>query len=270
MANKGRAVGDVAQAVYPSIHVLVYSDAGGGKSDFAASFSDVPSATPILVWCWDPFGKETPYLKRGTQKPVEIDAASGTPYVDVLHRQTGALLIRVEYYLDADPQSPEAYARFLRRMTLFGEEQARWRTVVNDSVTFMELAARKLQQYHLNPSAKDPRQWYGGSKESLEEMLMIRFGALPMNVVVCAHVDEDKDEMHGYMVRYPMAPGKLKKALPSGFGEIYRPYVARDDKGQRVHVMQTQADTLWTAASQIDAPNPCPNRYADVWRNWKE
>lgn len=255
---------------YPITHTLAYGDAGSGKTDFAASFAGALATTPVLVFMFDPFGKETPYLKRGVPKPAEVDVDTGTPYVDVLHRQTGALLIRVEYYLDSDPQAPEAYARFLRRMARFSEEAGRWRTVVTDSVTYMELCARKLHQYYLNPHAKDPRQWFGGSTDALEEMLMIRFGALPVNVVVCAHIDEDKDELHGYMVRHPSAPGRLRKRGPAGFGEVYRCYVGKDDKGQRVHLMQTQADTLWAAASQIDAPNPCLNRYAALWLNWKE
>lgn len=243
----------------PPIHVLCYGDSGAGKSTGVSTFPK-----PMLLFSFDPFGKETPYLKRGEPSDATYDNF-GTPVRHVLSKKTGQPIIQIEYYLDADPTQPEAYQRFLSRMSVLHHEYDKWATVVLDSSTFAEIAARKWHQYKLNPSAKDPRQWYGGSTELLEEMLMIRFGSLPMNVVTVCHIDEDKDELHGFFVRNPMAPGKLKKKLPSAYGEFYRAYVTTDEKGDRVFVWQTRADKLFNAGSQIGAPDPCAPTYQALW-----
>lgn len=246
---------------HPPIHCLLYGDSGSGKSTLASTFPK-----PLLVWSWDPWGKETPYLNRGDAGDVQVADVTGTPYRDVVSRKTGKLLIRVESYLDADFKQPEAFHRFLTRMTRFQHEYADWATVVFDSVTFAELTARKWHQYALNPSAKDGRQWFGGSTDLIEEMLMGRLAALPMNVVVCAHVDEDKDELHGTFVRTPKMPGqRLRKGVMAAFSEVYRTFITKDEQGQRVHRLQTRGDNLWAASTQIDAPDPCEPDYKSLW-----
>lgn len=242
------------------IHTLVYGDSGSGKSTFAATYPK-----PMLVWMWDPWGKETPYLKRGEPSNVAMDSA--TPYRDVTSRNTGKLLVRVEYYLDADFTSPEAYHRFLTRMARLQQEYDQWATCVFDSVTFAELTARKWHQYALNRTAKDGRQWFGGSTDLIEEMLMGRLAALPMNVVVCAHVDEDKDELHGTFVRTPKMPGqRLRKGVMAAFSEVYRACITKDEQGQRTHVLQTRGDNQWAASSQIGAPDPAYPDYKALWQ----
>jgi hypothetical protein len=242
----------------PAIHALIYGDPGAGKSTGAGTFPK-----PMLVFMFDPRGKETPYTKRG-DVTVEVDDL-GTPVQSVHSRKNGDLLIRVEHYIDAIPNQPEAYKRFLTRLTRLHDDLGIFRTVVLDSVTFMELAARKLQQYVLNPSSKEPRQWFAGSTDTLEEVLMLHFGALPCNVVVCAHIDEDKDEVHGTMVRNPAAPGRLRKRSPAGYSELYHAYVKRDGKGGREFLWQTSSDAIYNASSQAGAPDPCPQRYEAIW-----
>lgn len=242
------------------IHTLLYGDSGSGKSTCAATYPK-----PILVWAFDPPGKDTPYLNRGESGELQTDDL-GTPIRDVLSRKTGKLLIRVEHYVDRDFKEAEAYHRFLTRMTHFQTEYADWATVVFDSVTFAELCARKWFQYKLNPTAKDGRQWFGGSTDLIEEMLMGRLAALPMNVVVCAHVDEDKDELHGTFVRTPKMPGqRLRKGVMAAFSEVYRTFITTDEQGQRVHLLQTRGDKQWAASSQINAPDPCWPDYKALW-----
>lgn len=240
-------------------HYLFYGESGTGGSTGIATFPK-----PMLVFFFDPFGKDVPYLKRGAFSDVTLDER-GTPVREVVSRKTGNLLIRMEYYLDADAQQAEAYQRFLSRLSRFGtDEYAQWATVTLDSVTFMELAARKMEQYVLNPRAKDPRQWYAGSKERLEEILMTRFGSLPMNVCVRAHVDIEKDELQGGIVRAPSAVGKLGRALPTGYSEVYRTFV-RTTSGQNEFWWQTQSDAQWGAQTHVGAPNPCAQEYRAIW-----
>lgn len=239
----------------PPIHVMPYADSGAGKSTFAATFPK-----PMLVFMFDPRGKEWPYLRRGIVKE------DGHVYSK---KNPDQLLIQIERYLDDDFRHPDAYSRFMDRLSTFVEEYGKWASVVLDSVTFAALAARMWHKYDLNKTAKDGRQWFGGATDLIEELLMGRFAALPMNVVVCAHTEEEKDEVNGSFVRTPLVPGKrLNKAVLAAFQEVYHLGVQRDEKGNVTHTLQTRSDQLWSASTQIQAPNGCEPDYAALWSNF--
>lgn len=191
------------------------------------------------------------------------------PKGDTPAEDSRVLIAQIEHYIDADPQAPTAFSAFQQRMGRFHHEYPTWMqgTVVIDSVTFMELACRKNEQYVVNRSARDPRQWWGGSTDRLEEILLMRFGSLPMNVAVVCHVDRQKDDVHGSMVRLPSAPGRLTKGLGCAFSEVYHAYVGTDDKGQREHLLQCQPNNLYSAESQIGAPEVCWPDYESLWEN---
>src|SRR5437879_10865110 len=114
---------------HPYQHFLLYGDSGAGKTTSATTFPK-----PQLVFQFDPLGKETPYLTRGAVS--ESKEPDGTLVRDVLHRTQGNLLYRLEHYLDADPQHPTAYRRFLNRLVRLEEEITALGivTVVIDSV----------------------------------------------------------------------------------------------------------------------------------------
>lgn len=257
---------------YPSKHWLLYSDSGAGKSTMAATYPK-----PMLVWMFDPFGKDEPYLKGAVpggigelqQYPLNITGLgeSMITYRDVQHPDG---MIRIEYYHDVNIKAPTAYMRFQTRFdVLLPGEMTVWKTVTLDSVTFMEKLARKWDQYVLNPTAKDPRKWFGASTDLLEEMLMLRFAGLPMNVVVIAHIDQEKDDVHGTFVRNPSAPGRLRRDLSTAFSEIYRLYIGRDEKGgEEFYAAQTRTDNMFNAQTHINAPNPCYPAYSSLWVNY--
>ena len=249
---------------YDAGHTLVYGDSGAGKSTAAATYP-----TPQLVWMWDPHGKEMPYKKRWLAEGGRVhlqDDRFGTPVEYVLDAG-GTLQCQIEHFIDTDPRKPAACERFLQRVDAFHAEMPDWQqgTLILDSITFYEIAARKWSQYKLNPSTKEPRQWFAASTDMLEEMLMIRFGSLAMRVVVVAHVDEDKDEVNGEIVRNPSAPGRLRKRTPAGYSELYRQHVLRDSKGDRQYLWQTRAGGGWNCATQLDTlPDPCRATYDEV------
>ena len=245
------------------IHVLDMGETGSGKDTFACTFPK-----PLLVWLFDPVGKETPYLK-GAKKVGELQKYAigihSIPFRDI-EREDG--VVRVEYYHSEDPTNPNAYSRYLARMGVFHNEYPTWRTVVLSSVTYMEMEGRKWHQYLLNPSAKDPRQWFGGSTDLLEEMCMMRYAGLPMNLVVLAHIDEDKDELYGEIVRNPRAPGRMRKTFASAFSEHYHSYVMRKEDGTMAYALQTQNNGRFAAQTHIDAPAICYPHYESLWANW--
>ncbi len=191
--------------------------------------------------------------------------------------------IRIEYYHDLQPELPNAFEKFMYRLSLFQNEYELYKdgTVVLDSLTFTELAARNREMYVLNrfegggsPYARgagfDTRQWHAGATTALEGVAITRFSGLPMNVVVCAHVHERQNELNGEILRGPFAPGRLSKRgmLCAAFMEQYRAYTLRDDQGKRQFALQTENDGGWAATSQLGAPNPCYPDYEALWVNW--
>ena len=251
----------------PLVHLLLYGESGSGKSTGAATFP-----TPQLVFSFEPVGKEMPYLKRsGSHLEGEDEFGS---FTEILSTKTGESLVRVEHYIDGDigvdesgklTVNPTAWLRFLRRCTTLRDAATTYRTIIVDSVTWADLAARNLEQYKLNKHAKEPRQWFGGATTALEQTLMIWFGSVRTNVVVVAHVDREKDEVHGVFLSNPKAPGRLRSALASGFNEFYHAFVGRDGQGRPEYLWQTRSDDRWNASSQNEAPDPCVPHYSAIW-----
>lgn len=202
------------------------------------------------------------------------------PYRDIV-RDDG--FVRVEYYHDQDVDNPSAYSKFRARMGILQNEYGNWQTIVLDSVTYMELMARKYDEKVMNPlpagatkyrglkgSGVDPRQWFGASTDALEEMLCIRFPGLPMNVVIVCHVNEKRNDVSGEILRMPFAPGRLsdRKLLNAAYQEQYYVYTGRDDERNRLYLVKTQNDGTWAATTQIEAPDPCFPHYESLWQNW--
>ncbi len=200
------------------------------------------------------------------------------PYRDLT--MTDGSFTRIEYYHEENIEQPTAYQTFLRRMGFIHQEYATWATIINDSITFMELSARKLQEKTLNPMVKfakgtDTRQWFAGSTDDLEEMLAMRFGQLPMNVLCLAHVDERKNEISGEIFRGPFVPGRLGKRglMGAAYQEFYHAYRVPDMEraGKYIWQLQTTPRQGYAATTQLDAPDPCWPSYEALWANyWKK
>ena len=246
--------------------------------DFIVTHNSTLAATfpkPLLVQMWDPIGKERAYMTQGpvheiTEEPV--DERGNTIRVTNVKSAKGKLRVRIEHYLSTDPEAPEAFRNFRNYIGTLNEriQQYAIQTLVTDSVTFMELAKRKEEQYVLNAVSNrgnkaDGRQWYAASMNALEDHIMIRMAALPINVVVIAHINELKDDAIGNILYNPAAPGQLGKKMPAAYSELYRAHVSRDLDGERHYVLQTQADNMFNAGSSIPAPDGCDNTYAALW-----
>lgn len=255
----------IQQQFWPIIHALIYCPHHTGKTTMAATFPK-----PMLVMMYDALGKDLPYLKVGSQvSQIKINSF-GTPFRDVMDDQ-GNLLIRVEYYHNINPEKPVAIAQSFKRYPSLMQEIDYWKTIVLDSVTSFEFAARTHSKYITNTTAQDQRQWYGEAKIILEEQLLMRLAFFPTNVVVLAH-DEVKDhEKTKELVRQVAAVGKLGRNIGSQYGELYRINIVPDPQrpGQVQRVVQTQPDTMWPASTGIGAPNPCLPDYNALWANYQ-
>jgi hypothetical protein len=251
--------------VYPTIRVLLEGESGVGKSTFAATFPG-----PRLVELFDPPGKGQPYLEGGI--PGEIKRDGGVYYQEVLSEKTKNLITRVEYFseLSLAPESASAYDRFLKRAATLDRDLQNYRTLIFDSATFFELAARKHSEYNLNRNVKDVRQHYGLSRHECEEWLMRKLPSLLFhNVVVIAHLDLVKNDVTGELLRLAAVPGKLANSLGAGYGEVYRAFTQRDDSGVTTYWLQTRSHEGYNCSSLIKATDPSIAHYKMLWENYK-
>lgn len=258
----------------PFVHILCYGDFGSGKSTFLATFGKNPATRPVKVYMFDPVGgKEFPYLKVGEPQDYAVDDF-GITYQDVLDPENGELMIRVMVLEEINPTNPESYVKFEQEFDQFSQSYQAdgWKTVGLDTIDSLELSARKLEQYVLNPSTKaghsDPRKWWGGSTDKLEETLCMRFAHLRCNVVVLTHINRDKVSIHGHAIQGPSSgPGRMERNLPGYFPEIYRSYVVKHE-GARVWQLQTAPDEQFMAETHIDVVDPCYPDYESLWSEW--
>ena len=265
---------------YPPIHCMTYCDTGVGKSTFASTFPK-----PMLVFFFDPHGKDWPYRKDdkgnilpdgGLQK-YPINVQSGQASITYRDVQNPSGVVRIEYYHDEDIDNPGIINVFRYRLAMLHHEYNSWKTIVTDSITFMELVARKWEEKVMNPMQKfakgtDTRQWFSGSTDTLEELVIMRYASLPMNVVICCHVEEKGVLRSGELLRGPFAPGRLSRRgeLSAAFQEQYRIYKLPDENGVLRRYLQTENDGEWVATTQIGAPNNCYPHYLSLWQNYKQ
>lgn len=119
--------------------------------------------------------------------------------------------------------------------------------LVIDSLTFLANAAFEWAK-GLNPNAKDPRQWYGQSQDSIENMLsLVTSEAYETNVIIIAHVKYIETE-------------EGTKGYPTAIGSALSPVIAR--YFNTVALCRTTAGGTrkiqTKATAMIDLKNPKP------------
>ena len=120
--------------------------------------------------------------------------------------------------------------------------------LVVDSFTFLSDAAFEWAK-GLNPTAKDPRQWYGAAQEAVENVLaLLTSGNFKCNVIVISHV------------KYVDNPDGTRKGYPTAIGSALSPVIPRYFNS--VALCQTSGAgkrTIQTAATaMIDLKNSKP------------
>jgi hypothetical protein len=253
----------------PFVHALVYGQPGTEKSTFLSTWPK-----PMVVLATDPFGKEAPYLRRGTPDAELSTGAQGQPVRLVRSRRDGeAILVQIEYYHESDPDRPQAWPQLYDRLDSLRAEvfAGVWQTVVLDGVTMLEMYNRNWQEFSPHSplrGTKEPRRYFGAATSDLERLLVMRFGALPCNVGVTAHVDSDKDEIYGTFLFSPHLPGRLKsrQEMAAAYTEVYRSVY---DPKTGLCRLQTRPDERYHAMSTyLKAPNPCAPEYEALFANW--
>ena len=150
--------------------------------------------------------------------------------------------------------TPRAYTNAIKALDKWddGSTPSEWGAdtiFVLDSLTLFGRAAMNWAQ-GMNPSAKDPRQWYGASQESILRVLDLLTGAdFRANVIVISHVDyvEMPDEtMRGFA-------SSIGKALGPKIPAVFNTMILAETRGSGENVKRT-ITTMPTAT--IDLKNP--------------
>ena len=242
------------------IQVIIYGDPGIGKTDFLSGFFS--PERPGCVWLFDASKKAFPYYNpaRFPGRELQPDIVAdkwGTPCREV--RQDGKLVLRIEYYHDADYTNPESAQRFMDRMVKAqrDHEKGTYWGYVLDSATAASMKHRMFDRYIQNEGAKDGRQHYAAEADAMEKILLQQLPQLTCTVGVAMHVSkaDEKIEMEGAKVRAPLVRGRVFDNLATQWSEIYRLYIEKDDQGRKLRRLQTEADGKWMATSAMGMPD---------------
>jgi len=273
----------------PVIHALIGGHPTAGKSTGLTTFPK-----PLIVNLFDGLGKDGPYLKWGRERGAmirddRIHLANGQDTgITSRHIETqteGEIVIN--YFNDISPESfcwywwelylkERSYLAYLANAS----NPSGAGTFACDSVTFMEICARKYWCHQIAPPGslekKDgtSEKWAprDASTDRLEDSLVVHLGGIPVNYVVLAHFSNAKVDLNGRQLYTISAPGRLEsqKILPALFAEQYRAFVEddSDNPGQKMYLWQTKPDPRFHCASQIGAPDPCWQDYNSLWEGY--
>lgn len=177
-------------------------------------------------------------------------------------KAAGCDLSKVEYESFRDeyrstPQGPmlkgaaKAFNNAMKTLTEWSEiEDPKCVTVV-DSLTFLGKSAMAWAR-GMNPTAKDPRQWFFTAQQAIENVLaLISSQAFKQNVIIISHVNY-KEVMEGVNKGYPTAVGS---ALGPTIASYFDIMVLAEASGSGANVRR-KIKTLPTGVVDLKMPNP--------------
>ena len=218
---------------------------------------------PILVVGMDPPSKMSPYrdvgydcVRVGEDDPLGLYQwylDNGVLAEDVVDRD-GNMLIRIECYLDPDPDNPIAANVLEARFAAFGPSASDWYAVIRDSMTFFQYAVLRQAKIRLPIDAANEAK---GQTTNLTWYNMVKMGwsGLSSRRVVVGHElgghlphQRGQERVCGHPGAWGIsAVGKLKDELPPGYDEIYKVKIdmkTKDERGFHRRYLQTRHDTV--------------------------
>jgi len=225
------------------IKVLAYGESGTGKTCFAAGFP-----TPIKYLDFD--GKVSSAAKFYSKDKDRLDA------IDVENLAASLVSDPIEKLLKVMAEI-EVQA---------GLGKLQFKTLVIDSLTTFSSACLK-HIVKTNPAIKRVKcaqgvqpgmQDYGILKREFARLIPGLL-SLPCNVVMLGHIQIQKDEVSGEILRLPALDGSFASELNIYFEEVYRTYV-QDGK----YLAQTITDYKYKCRTQRGLPKSIPLEYQQI------
>lgn len=228
------------------IKILVYGEAGSGKTCFAAGFP-----TPMLYLDFD--NKISSAARFFAADKARLE---GIEVKNLSAQIKGDPLVEMNKIID-------------ELINQQGKGAFEYKTLVLDSITTFSSAVIK-HIIRTNPGIKRVKsgsdeqpclQDYGILKREFERLIPGLL-TLNMNIVMLGHVEIMKDDLTGELIRGVMMDGNFSQKLPIYFEEVSRSFV--DDKG--VFLLQTKPDAKFAKIrSQIPGiPNVVPLKYESL------
>lgn len=269
---------------YPQQNWLLCSRSGGGKTTAVATWPKCPQHQ-MLVFMFDPYGKDQPLLDQGKPTGVTL-GLDGTPWQYVLN-DAGEPIITIGYFFDLNPARRDfanhetAYERF--QATTLNEDLNSFGTIVVDSLGGFTSAVMRGDKYKFNKITKKGNeqhgaQHYAAAMSAIYDDVMGTLCWTTTNFVCCVHTNTapqtrmdnkphpkagGREQVEGEKLLYGFdAPGQLSMNLSRAFSEIY--HVHRDYQ-RRVSYFQTVENENYPAQTHIGAPDMCVAEYERLW-----
>lgn len=232
---------DLAQSDH--VKLLVYGSSSTGKTCLAAGFPG-----PIKFWDFDnKVSSAASFYKNDQARLKEIDVTQFGP----IARKDRMNKWREEFRVIAELANSGKPLPF--------------KTLVLDSLTtfvsyllddYVHVSQTGLKRTFADVNVMQDYQLLDKQLTQTISGLL----SLPCNVVMLGHLQVDKDEATGLMLRRPLMAGKFADKLPIYFEEVYVSKI--DGKGQ--YVLQTQTDSMFTCRTQRGLPKEIPTKYESI------
>lgn len=169
------------------------------------------------------------------------------------------------------PKSPKAFTNAMETLTAWSEVEDAMAITVLDSLTFLGKAAYSWAR-GMNPTAKDPRQWFYAAQQAVESILsLLTSDDYRQNVIVISHVNY-KEVMEGLHKGYPSAVGS---ALGPTIASYFDTLILAEASGsgtnvrRRIKTMPTGVIDLKMPISEIDKELPLETGLSTIFKTLK-
>lgn len=226
-------------------------------------------------------GSLTALLADGYSMRI-LDMDNGLTALKHFGRKAEADLSKIEYetfrdqyrITNAGPMvkgTPKAFANAMDKLTDWSEIEDSMCITVIDSLTFLGKAAWAWAK-GMNPTAKDPRQWFYAAQQAVESVLaLLTSEAYKQNVIVISHVNY-KEVMEGVHKGYPSAVGS---ALGPTVASYFDTLVLAEASGsgtnvrRRIKTMPTGVIDLKMPTSGVEKELPLETGLSTIFKQLK-